>query len=92
LLTIDLVVDRRLRFCLDDPARRVATAGNLNQSSKRVSKGLMDENKRKQIEAKLFQLFTQTDRDQGTGSPARPTPQVVKVIRRRKGKPDRRVA
>ena len=52
----------------------------------------MDENKRKQIEAKLFQLFTQTDRDQGSGSPARPTPHVVKVIRRRKGKPDRRVA
>ncbi|HSO20342.1 MAG TPA: hypothetical protein VLT88_12840 [Desulfosarcina sp.] len=52
----------------------------------------MDENKRKQIEAKLVQLFTQTDRDQNPGAPTRTSPQVIKVIRRRKGKPDLQVA
>ncbi|MFO7714282.1 hypothetical protein [Desulfosarcina sp.] len=52
----------------------------------------MDENKRKQIEAKLFQLFTQTDANQNTGSHAKTAPTVVKVIRRRKGKPDLQVA
>lgn len=53
---------------------------------------LMDENKRKKIEAKLFQLFTQSDKDQNAGSHIKSTPPVVKVIRRRKGKPDRQVA
>lgn len=52
----------------------------------------MDENKRKQIEAKLFQLFTQTDPKQNTAPHAKRTPTVVKVIRRRKGKPDLQVA
>ncbi len=52
----------------------------------------MNENKRKKIEAKLFQLFTQTDPNSKTGSPAKMTPTVVKVIRRRKGKPDVKVA
>jgi hypothetical protein len=53
---------------------------------------LMNENKRKIIEAKLFQLFTQTDPNSKTGSPTKTTPTVVKVIRRRKGKPDFKVA
>jgi hypothetical protein len=52
----------------------------------------MDENKRKKIEAKLFQLFTQTDQHQNAGSHTKTTPTVVKVIRRRKGKPDLQVA
>jgi hypothetical protein len=52
----------------------------------------MDENKRKKIEAKLFQLFTQTDPSPNTGPHAKSTPTVVKVIRRRKGKPDLQVA
>lgn len=51
----------------------------------------MDENKRKQIEAKLLQLFTQTDANQRIESSKKTTP-VVKVIRRRKGKPDLQVA
>lgn len=58
----------------------------------RENRKLMDENKRKQIEAKLIQLFTQTDREQNPGSPARVSSSVVKVIRRRKGKPDLQVA
>lgn len=52
----------------------------------------MDENKRKKIEAKLFQLFMQTDRNQTADSHSKSTPTVVKVIRRRKGKPDLQVA
>ncbi|MBC2711816.1 MAG: hypothetical protein HGJ94_12760 [Desulfosarcina sp.] len=52
----------------------------------------MDENKRKKIEAKLFQLFMQTDQNRNAGSHAKTTPTVVKVIRRRKGKPDLQVA
>jgi hypothetical protein len=52
----------------------------------------MDENKRKKIEAKLLQLFTQTDHDQNDNARTQATPTVVKVIRRRKGKPDLQVA
>jgi hypothetical protein len=52
----------------------------------------MDENKLKKIEAKLFKLFTQTDREPSTGSSKTHQPTVVKVIRRRKGKPDLQVA
>ena len=52
----------------------------------------MNENKRKKIEANLFQLFTQTDPNPDTGSHTKTTPTVVKVIRRRKGKPDLQVA
>ena len=52
----------------------------------------MDENKRKKIEAKLFQLFTQTDPNTKAGSHTKTTPTIIKVIRRRKGKPDLQVA
>jgi hypothetical protein len=52
----------------------------------------MDENKRKKIEAKLLQLFTQTDHKDNSGTYAKTTPTVVTVIRRRKGKPDLQVA
>ncbi|WP_419662504.1 uncharacterized protein Dvar_29670 [Desulfosarcina variabilis str. Montpellier] len=51
----------------------------------------MDEYKRKQIEAKLLQLFTQTNANQQKDSSKKTSP-VVKVIRRRKGKPDLQVA
>jgi hypothetical protein len=51
----------------------------------------MDENKRKKIEAKLLQLFTQTDANPKNNTSKKTTP-VVKVIRRRKGKPDLQVA
>ena len=52
----------------------------------------MDENKRKKIEAKLLQLFTRTDQTKDAGSHTKTGPTVVKVIRRRKGKPDLQVA
>ncbi|MDL2274972.1 hypothetical protein LJC22_02455 [Desulfosarcina sp. OttesenSCG-928-G10] len=50
----------------------------------------MDEKKRKQIEAKLMKLFIQSghqDADCTTVS-GRPAPAVIKVIRRKKFKPD----
>jgi Ribonuclease G/E len=52
----------------------------------------MDENKRKRIEAKLLQLFTQTNPKEHATGHTKKTPTVVKVIRRRKGKPDLQVA
>lgn len=52
----------------------------------------MNENKRKQIEAKLVQLVTQIERDPQAGPPARTMPPIVKVIRRRKGRSDLQVA
>lgn len=52
----------------------------------------MDDNKRKKIEAKLLQLFTQIERIQDADPRIKTTPPVVKVIRRRKGKPDLQVA
>jgi hypothetical protein len=52
----------------------------------------MDENKRKKIEAKLLQLFTQTDQHPDSHSQSKSPHTVVKVIRRRKGKPDLQVA
>jgi hypothetical protein len=62
-----------------------------NQSTEK-KETQMDENKRKKIEAKLLQLFTQTDENKDANSQAHATPTVVKVIRRRKGKPDLQVA
>ncbi|WP_157067498.1 hypothetical protein [Desulfosarcina cetonica] len=38
----------------------------------------MDENKRKQIEAKLMQLFTQVSQDQGAAASEKTTPQWSK--------------
>jgi len=52
----------------------------------------MNDNKRKQIEAKLLQLFSQTDNKRTAGTSSRKSPHVVKVIRRRRGKPDSQVA
>ncbi len=52
----------------------------------------MNENKRKQIEARLIQLFSQTDKQRNDNSSSSRRPTVVKVIRRRKGKPDLQVA
>ena len=50
----------------------------------------MDENKRKQIEAKLSELFTQNrEPEQKTVSSVTSTPVIVKVIRKRKGKTNR---
>ena len=48
----------------------------------------MEENKRKIIEARLFQLFAQNDQDKNENQLTKNLSSSVKVIRRRKGKPD----
>lgn len=49
----------------------------------------MDEKKRKQIEARLMQLFIQSGQDtEPSDMTGKSVPTVVKVIRRRKGKSD----
>ena len=70
----------------------IAKASSPNENDFNPRRELMNENKRKQIEAKLLQLFNQTDDKSKTGSPATTRPTIVKVIRRRKGKPDLQVA
>lgn len=52
----------------------------------------MDEAKRKMIEAKLSELFAQADRVGRDNSPAKSGACATRVIRRRKGKPDVRIA
>jgi hypothetical protein len=52
----------------------------------------MEENKRKAIEAKLNQLFTKINLNSNLAHNDPKGPTVVKVIRRRKGKPDLQVA
>ena len=49
----------------------------------------MDEKKRKKIEAKLSELFTQTSAKKKNPASEKTNPVVVKVIRKRKGAPTR---
>jgi len=48
----------------------------------------MEVAKRKELENKLYQLLQQTEQIKNEKSPAKPSPSGVRVIRRRKGKPD----
>lgn len=48
----------------------------------------MNEEKRKQIEAKLYQLFAETDQDKNFKTQAKRKSSGTRVIRRRKGQPD----
>jgi len=48
----------------------------------------MEENKRKIIEARLFELFEQNDQNKSKKQLTKTISSSVKVIRRRKGKPD----
>ena len=82
-------------FVADRAKRRLSSIEVVNilkLNHKQSKKKVMNENKRKQIEAKLLQLFNQTDNKQNSGTPTQTRPAVVKVIRRRKGKPDLQVA
>jgi len=51
----------------------------------------MEENKRKKIEAQLRQLFVLEDQSQNNNHPVQAKTTGVKVIRRRKGSPDRQI-
>ena len=51
----------------------------------------MEEAKRKEIEAKLFQLMAQNDMSEDDKTTEKSETQGAKIIRRRKGNPDVRV-
>ena len=57
----------------------------------RVKQG-MEEEKRKKLEAKLIQLFAHYDQPQDSKRPARAAASGVRLIRRRKGNPDKHIA
>jgi hypothetical protein len=60
----------------------------LEKQSTQKEEGLMEESKLKKIEARLFQLFAQKDQDKNKNQLTKNISSDVKVIRRRKGKPD----
>ena len=51
----------------------------------------MEENKRKKLEAQLRQMFVMEDQLQNKNHPVEMRTSGVKVIRRRKGAPDRKI-
>lgn len=52
----------------------------------------MDESKRKQLEAKLYQLLAENDQSKNKSFPVKSISSGARVIRRRKGKADLQVA
>jgi len=52
----------------------------------------MDASKRKQLEAKLYQLLAENDQSKNENSSVRSISTGARVIRRRKGKPDLQVS
>ena len=52
----------------------------------------MEEAKRKELEAKLYQLFSQSNQNKDERQPVKTITGNVKVIRRRKGQPDFHIA
>lgn len=53
---------------------------------------IMDEAKKKQLEAKLRQLFLNASQTKEEDRPTPSKPRVIRVIRRRKGQPDTQIA
>jgi hypothetical protein len=52
----------------------------------------MEEEKRKKLEAKLTQLFAQYDQPQDSEAPVGGHSSGIRLIRRRKGNPDKHIA
>lgn len=52
----------------------------------------MEEEKRKQLEAKLNQLFAQYDQPKESEAPLERTASGIRLIRRRKGNPDKHIS
>ena len=52
----------------------------------------MDEAKKKQLEAKLRQMFLNASQNREEDQPTSTKPRVIRVIRRRKGQPDTQIA
>lgn len=68
--------------------RSVCTTETISQNRER----LMDEAKRKEIEARLYQMLSQIDQDKKDRSPSENETCGARVIRRRKGDPDLHIA
>jgi hypothetical protein len=60
--------------------------------SKHRNQGFMEEEKRKQLEAKLNQLFAQIDQTKGSDNPEKKEVHGIRLIRRRKGNPDKHIS
>ena len=54
--------------------------------------GFMEEEKRKQLEAKLNQLFAQYDQPKDSEAPMKKDACGIRLIRRRKGNPDKHIS
>ena len=62
--------------------------GYFEKQPQKEEERLMEVAKRKEIENRLYQLLLQTDQTKNKKLPAKPSPSSIRVIRRRKGKPD----
>lgn len=51
----------------------------------------MEEEKRKKIEAKLSQLFAEHNQPENTETPVKQKSSGIRLIRRRKGNPDKHI-
>ena len=52
----------------------------------------MEEEKRKQLEAKLNMMFAQIDQAKSPENPEKKEVQSIRLIRRRKGSPDKQIS
>lgn len=52
----------------------------------------MEEEKRKQIEAKLNLMFAQIDQNKSSDNPEKKEVHGIRLIRRRKGNPDKHIS
>ena len=52
----------------------------------------MEEEKRKQLEAKLNMMFAQIDQAKSSDKPEKKEAQGIRLIRRRKGSPDKHIS
>lgn len=52
----------------------------------------MEEEKRKQLEAKLNQMFAQIDQTKNSDNPEKKEVHGIRLIRRRKGNPDKHIS
>jgi hypothetical protein len=78
------------------PTRREAAGGNrerrLLKLVKQRNQRFMEEEKRKMLEARLNLLFAEIDQPKGSDNPEKKEVHGTRLIRRRKGNPDKHIA
>ena len=88
--TLRTARQRELKRSADDsPFPNLRACADRNPIKKRK---LMDEAKKKQLEAKLRQMFLNASQNREEDQPTSTKPRVIRVIRRRKGQPDTQIA